>query len=182
MQYKITHFPNLTDIADEYILSVSDKILPLLSIEFDNGEKFHFILPSSKINPLFKDEKYHGISFHLNQDFKYFLTSNRIDILENTSFEEDIFWSDNVEQYEEQKEKFLSNNKNISTILENTLSNIKGKPNWVQNDETPQNSNGKNMEFIGQLYIGSYIDDIDTDIFLFYSKTDNIVVQIYQFG
>lgn len=57
-----------------------------------------------------------------------------------------------------------------------------GVPNWVQNDETPLDPDGRPMTFIGQMLADAVTENAaPTDIYLFYSRRHQLVSQIAQF-
>ena len=54
-------------------------------------------------------------------------------------------------------------------------------PYWTQSDETPKDTEGNDMIFIGQIRADDYSDEVaDKDLYLFYSPKYQIVTQIDQ--
>lgn len=81
------------------------------------------------------------------------------------------------ETYLQAKEMFKKNNK----LIEDDWIQIGGKPNWIQNDETPCDPDGIPMTFIAQFdTLWLFDDSCPKVIYLFYSQKHKLAVQLYQ--
>lgn len=77
--------------------------------------------------------------------------------------------------FDEYKQQFYSAKEKNSSVKIRYAK----RPNWLQNDETPNNTKGEPMQFICQIEMGQLIPD-DCWLYVFYDKKDKLVKYIYQ--
>ena len=65
---------------------------------------------------------------------------------------------------------------------QNPIKQIGGNPNWIQQDMTPKDKNGKPLTFIGEVTGFKYMKNGSGGIFLFLDELTNEVIEIIQFG
>ena len=101
------------------------------------------------------------------------------------------FYIDRVITYLVTKERFKKNGKLIAlksypkeykVKQRNPITQIGGKPNWLQRDQTPIDENGYPFTFIGEVTGFHYMKNGSGGIFLFLNEKSNEVVQVIQFG
>jgi Domain of unknown function (DUF1963) len=114
------------------------------------------------------------ISFSLNNGLYEFGTSLRyFDLTED--------WEEYLEKtkvsYLTAKARFEHGEK----VIDEDWYKVGGKPEWLQDDETPSDPDGNPMTFIAQfdtLYL--FDDGCPKTIYLFYSKEHKLAVELYQ--
>ncbi|MEZ4851189.1 MAG: hypothetical protein R3B93_21755 [Bacteroidia bacterium] len=193
---EIKFFPELGEVFENLKNDYGKVLFPLCTIDLQIINptwlgKAHFILTfidySGETNSLEYFTDYcddYSISFDKIND-KYTLQAD-IRILEvSEGYEE--FRNELELAYKRSKEGYSQGivYEMLSDRIETNelIMQVGGKPMWTQNDETPKDPNGKELEFIGQVFGGYFFpNELEQDIFLFYSPEFNFFVQRFQYS
>lgn len=172
-QGKVIPLPEKKSILVNEIVN-SDNFFPLATLDLANKglkDKIHVMYvyfdPNTESKLFPKDEYVDNFSFTINEDGLY---KPNFDTTALRISDDDMrYFIEGKDKYDTGKPKI-----DISSLIQ-----FPKDPEWWQNDDTPKNSQGKNMKFICQVDIYEVFND-DCRLFVFYDKMDKTVRYIYQ--
>ncbi len=185
-EHHIDLFPEIDSVFETNIDKAREVFFPICSIRLGvinknwGDEKIHLIQynedPYNEATAAYFTEycKDNMIAFNLRNGKYEFKTSFKyFDLQDN--------WK---EWFEKTKETFIKSKEEARQSGENVYIKgipIGGKPEWLQDDETPLDPGGKPMHFITEFDTHWICDDYcEKRLFLFYSPEYRIAVQLYQ--
>ncbi len=148
----------------------------------DESKEVFFPIATVNLGELkeeWKDQKIHLVIYN-NKYCKDYMVAFDV-INDKYEFKTDYKYFDLTEAWEqwfnETKESYFQSKKKYketgSTFWRQSLQ-FGGKPNWLQNDETPLDPDGKPMEYITEFGWG------EVQFYLFYCHKHKLAVQVYQ--
>ena len=183
---EIIFFPNYQEVFSNSQTGYSDVFFPIFSVKL------------SFINKDFGDCYIHLIQFnedpYNSETTKYFTDYCQDRMISFTldnslyTFDADLKYFEVTEDWEEYYEKtkysYLEAKnafENGENVIDNNWYKIGGEPEWMQDDETPNDPDGNPMTFIAQFdTLFMFDDDCPKTIYLFYSEKHKFVVELYQ--
>ena len=165
------YFPDLIEIFEpETLQYLEGNCLGLFSFQHNYNDiklMLHIVLLNPKLIEQLGDPKdKYATPFFINlKSAKYKLLFPISSIIKNP--ENDKYFERLKNEYEQVKRKFLNNDSETKELLEAGFS--KEIPFWVE-DEVHLDYSGIKMEFMGQLSLGNFFQDLDSFIYVYFSK------------
>lgn len=182
----IVFFPAAENVFYENVSQYEEVLLPIVSIKL------------SRLHPGFDDEYIHLIQFNEDpyegEGAKYFTDDCKDRMISfeirggKYIFKTDLKFFDLGDDWKEWFDKtktsyelLKENYRRNEVVFTERCFRFGGRPEWLQDDETPRDSDGTPMIFVAQFdTLYTFDDSCPKVIYLFYSPKQKTATQIYQ--